>query len=75
VLCVLPPRSHSNLLKLLQWDVVRLDNGRYKLIARGAPTGEKNNLLYAFLVETETDKAEEWVITKREDNGHLSLYT
>jgi hypothetical protein len=67
--------SWPDLLQLLQWDVLGLDNGRYRLIARGAPTGEQDDLLYAFLFETESEKAEEWVITKREENGHLSLYT
>ncbi|KAF8586580.1 hypothetical protein K439DRAFT_1614962 [Ramaria rubella] len=38
-----------------------------------SPTGVKNRLLYAFLIEE--DRAEEWVITKRKDDGHRSLYT
>jgi len=57
----------------LQWHLERLYNGRYKLSARGAPTGERNNLLFAFLMDR--DKAEEWVITKRKDDGHRSQYT
>ena len=73
MLCVRPLRPYSNLVKLLQWDLERLDNGRYKLSARGAPTGAIDRLLFAFLIEG--DKAEEWVITKRKDDGHRSQYT
>ena len=47
---------------------MRLPNGRYNLNARGAPTGIINNLLYAFPIDTE--KAEDWIITRREDDGH-----
>jgi hypothetical protein len=58
----------------LQWSLERLHNGRYKLSARGAPTGEKEKLLYALLIEKE--KAVEWIITKRcEDDRNRSLYT
>jgi hypothetical protein len=64
---------YSHLFKPFQWHLERLDNGRYKLKTRGAPTGERNKLLFAFLIDI--DKAEEWIITKRKDDGHRSQYT
>lgn len=73
VICALTLRPYSNIFKPLQWELERLYNGRYKLKTRGAPTGERNNLLYAYLIEQ--DRAEEWIITKREDDGHRNLYT
>ncbi|KAF8586582.1 hypothetical protein K439DRAFT_1340544 [Ramaria rubella] len=48
---------------LCSWKLEALPNGRYRLKARGAPTGVQDGLLYAFLEEK--DKAEEWVITRR----------
>ena len=58
----------------LQWDIQRLDNGRYKLSARGAPVGAMDNLLFAFLIEQE--KADEWVITwRKRDERNRNLYT
>jgi Peptidase inhibitor I66 len=58
-------------VEFLQWGLEALANGRYKLKARGAPTGALNNHVYAFLV-ADSVKAEEWVITKR---GHCGQYT
>lgn len=52
------------------WEVEKLDNGRYILRCRKAPTGVKNNLLYAFL--DEHNKPEEWVITRRQPTGLYS---
>jgi hypothetical protein len=51
------------------WEIRALPNGRYRLSTRGAPTGAKDRLLFAFLLEDQG--AEEWVITRR--NG--GLYT
>lgn len=65
--------NFSNVFQYLQWQVERLPNGRYRLLTRGSPTGEKNSLLFAFLIDT--DNAEEWVITKRPNDGPRSLYT
>lgn len=73
VICVLTLRPYSNIFKPLQWELERLYNGRYKIKARGAPTGERNNLLYAYLIDAE--EAEEWIITKREQHGSRALYT
>lgn len=58
-----------------QWVIQALPNGRYKLRARGAPTGERNRLLYVFIIEE--DRAEEWIITKRIFDGSTgrNLYT
>jgi len=55
------------------WELVALTNGHYTLKARGASTGEINKLLYAFLIDE--DRAEEWVITKRETTSPRALYT
>ncbi|KAF8586583.1 serine protease inhibitor [Ramaria rubella] len=55
------------------WQLQALPNGRYRLKARGAPTGIKNKLLYAFLLDE--SRAEEWIITKRKDEGSRALYT
>ncbi|KIM41176.1 hypothetical protein M413DRAFT_11342 [Hebeloma cylindrosporum] len=55
------------------WDLEQLPNGRYRLEARGSPTGARNNLLYAFLIDP--SKAEEWIITKRKVDRNRSLYT
>ncbi|KIM41154.1 hypothetical protein M413DRAFT_11330 [Hebeloma cylindrosporum] len=55
------------------WELEQLPNGRYRLKARGAPTGARNNLLFAFLIEVE--RAEEWIITKRRDDSNRSQYT
>lgn len=52
------------------WDIEKLDNGRYILRCRRAPTGVKNHLLYAFL--DEHNKPEEWVITRRQPTGLYS---
>ena len=73
VICVLKLRPYSNIFKPLQWELERLYNNRYKIKARGAPTGERNNLLYAYLIDQEA--AEEWIITKREEHGSRNLYT
>jgi hypothetical protein len=73
VICVYTLRPCSNIFKPFQWELERLYNGRYKIKARDAPTGERNNLLYAYLIEPE--RAEEWIITKRGDDGHRNLYT
>jgi hypothetical protein len=59
--------------QLLQWVIERLPNGRYKLTTRGAPTGVVKNLLFAFLIERA--QAEEWIITKRKQEGPRSLFT
>jgi hypothetical protein len=56
----------------LQWHIERLENGRYKIYARGAPTAAIDGLLYALLVDEE--KAEEWIITKPR-NGEHGQYT
>ena len=58
----------SNLVKILQWAVKQLENGRYTLYARGAPTAESDRLLYALLIDSE--KAEEWIITKRNNDQY-----
>jgi hypothetical protein len=50
----------------LQWRIERLENGRYKLYARGAPTAEIGRLLFALLIDVE--RAEEWIITKRKND-------
>jgi len=56
------------------WQIRALPNGRYKLSARGAPTGARNGLLLAFLLDDQGP--EEWVITKRKvDDSDRSLYT
>jgi hypothetical protein len=62
-------------VEFLQWGLEALANGRYKLKARGAPTGELNNHVYAFLGADSAEKAEEWVITRRENDGHREQYT
>jgi len=56
------------------WEIQALPNGRYRLSTRGAPTGAKGGLLFAFLLEDQG--AEEWVITKRIFGGsNRSVYT
>jgi hypothetical protein len=60
-------------VEFLQWLIEALPNGRYSLKVRGAPTGESNKLVYAFLVEEE--KAEEWVITERRTDRDGKVYT
>ena len=57
-----------------QWDLNALPNGRYKLLARGTPTGEVNKLLYAFLTD-DIERGEEWIITRRISPGHAHQYT
>ena len=57
-------RCDSLFFNLLQWDLEALPNGRYTVSIHGAPTGELEELLYAFLIEPE--KAEEWIITRTE---------
>jgi hypothetical protein len=64
--------SYSN---PLQWELERLYNGHYKICARGAPTKEIDNLLFALVI----DRAEpdEWVITRRHQwpEGPRPVYT
>jgi len=57
------------------WTIEQLPNGRYRIKARGAPTGVVRGLLFAFLADI--DKAEEWIITLRKvvDDKHRRLYT
>ncbi|PFH47491.1 hypothetical protein AMATHDRAFT_6673 [Amanita thiersii Skay4041] len=43
-----------------QWTVEALPHGRYKLYAKGAPTGVEKNHVVAFLIDQA--KAEEWNI-------------
>jgi hypothetical protein len=62
--------TRSDPFNLLQWTIQALPNGRYKLLAGGNPTGERNKLLYALLIEEE--KAEEWIITKQERSGQYT---
>jgi len=58
------------------WQIQALPNGRYKLLARGAPTGAKDRLLFAFLVPVGDQGPEEWVITERKvDDSDRRLYT
>jgi hypothetical protein len=64
-------------MKAFQWLIEALPNGRYRLRARGAPVGESEGLLFAFLVEQGEDT--EWVITGQGSNGlytyvHCSLF-
>ncbi|KAF8586585.1 serine protease inhibitor [Ramaria rubella] len=61
-----PTNNHDSL-----WILEALPNGRYKLKAGGAPTGVMDGFLYAFLIKEE--RAEEWVITKREHPGHRAI--
>jgi len=55
------------------WEIERLDNGHYKLKARGAPVGTIDNLLYALLIHQE--RADEWIITLRPTPGPRPVYT
>ena len=59
--------THSDLFNLPQFKLIALPNGRFKILARGASTGELNKLLYAFLIDEE--RAEEWILTKRNNDG------
>jgi hypothetical protein len=56
-------RSRPHFYFHAQWEVQELKNGRYRLVVRKAATAERDNLLWALLIEEEL--AEEWVITKR----------
>ena len=61
---------YSNLVKLLQLQIERLPSGRYRISDRGAPTGERDGLLVAFLTYGDY-QAEEWIFTLRKPG----LYT
>jgi len=62
--------SYSN---ILQWELERLDNGHYRISALRAPTKEINNLLYALVIDRAVP--DEWIITKRRQEGAQILYT
>jgi Peptidase inhibitor I66 len=65
--------TNSNLFNHPQWKIEALRNGRYKVSARGAATGEINKRLYAILLPE--PPAEEWIITRRNSDGPRSQYT
>ncbi|KAF8882960.1 hypothetical protein BD779DRAFT_1626449 [Infundibulicybe gibba] len=75
-LSLLPKRilslPHGVQAPRVSWIVEKLPNGRYRLRAGGAPTGVKDNLVFALLIDI--FPAEEWVITHRENHGP-NVYT
>jgi len=71
------PTDHPN--DPQSWKIEQLPNGRFRLSARGAPTGIDsdidNRLLFAFL-DRDASEAEEWIITFRQlDNKNRKLFT
>ncbi|KAJ8082138.1 hypothetical protein AAF712_001860 [Marasmius tenuissimus] len=47
-------------LEAQEWTVERVDDDKYLLKAGGAPTGEHEGHVYAFLIDQ--DKAEQWIL-------------
>ncbi|KAH7927794.1 hypothetical protein BV22DRAFT_1193356 [Leucogyrophana mollusca] len=55
------------------WIVEALGKGRYKLKAGGAPTGEIDHKVFAFLKEEQ--KGEDWIVKHRVFPGQDTAYT
>lgn len=56
-----------------EWEFKKLDNGRFILNCRGAPTGVEDDKVVAYVNKEDQKKVEEWTIIRREPEG-LYMY-
>ncbi|KAI0070849.1 hypothetical protein K474DRAFT_1712957 [Panus rudis PR-1116 ss-1] len=57
-----------------RWEVKKVDENKYRLSVRGAPTGILDDFVFAFLTDAPSEKAENWHIQEQPQHG-VNIYT